>query len=163
MHDDKTYLPAGQVRARYGVSDMALWRWLRDEISAFQRPSESITDATGNWLILNPGKLRELTGARTQAQHSPTNAKAARWQGGFAETIKKVEKPKFSRSGCGFQDYTSRLSQTCFWRDSLAARITDARSRVVIGLHINELNSIKDEVAAFKAHCTERPSFGGEA
>jgi hypothetical protein len=55
------------------------------------------------------------------------------------------------------------LSQTVYWRDSLAARIADARSRVVIGLHVNEVNSIKDEVRAFKAHCAERPSFGGGA
>jgi predicted DNA-binding transcriptional regulator AlpA len=38
MHDDKTYLPAGQVRARYGVSDMSLWRWLRNEALAFPAP-----------------------------------------------------------------------------------------------------------------------------
>jgi predicted DNA-binding transcriptional regulator AlpA len=38
MHNDKTYLPAGQVRARYGVSDMAIWRWLRDEALRFPAP-----------------------------------------------------------------------------------------------------------------------------
>jgi predicted DNA-binding transcriptional regulator AlpA len=38
MHDQKIYLPAGQVRARYGVSDMALWRWLRDEALRFPAP-----------------------------------------------------------------------------------------------------------------------------
>jgi predicted DNA-binding transcriptional regulator AlpA len=38
MQDDTTYLPAGQVRARYGVSDMALWRWLRDEALRFPAP-----------------------------------------------------------------------------------------------------------------------------
>jgi predicted DNA-binding transcriptional regulator AlpA len=38
MHDDKTYLPAGQVRARYDVSDMAIWRWLRDEALRFPAP-----------------------------------------------------------------------------------------------------------------------------
>ena len=62
------------------------------------------------------------------APPNATNAKAARWQGGFAETIKKVEKPKFSRSGFDFQDYNAWLSQTIYWRDSLAARIADARS-----------------------------------
>ena len=35
---DQTYLPAGQVRARYGVSDMSLWRWLRDSELAFPAP-----------------------------------------------------------------------------------------------------------------------------
>jgi len=33
-----TYLPAGAVRARYGVSDMSLWRWLRDEALGFPAP-----------------------------------------------------------------------------------------------------------------------------
>ena len=97
------------------------------------------------------------------APPNATSAKAARWQGGFAETIDEVEQSKFNRSGFDFQDYNAWLSQTTFWRDSLAARIADARSRVVIGLHINELNSIKDEVSAFKAHCSERPSFTGGA
>ena len=72
---------------------------------------------------------------------------------------KQQYRTKFSST----QAYSDWLSQTVYWCDSLAARIADARSRVVIGLHINELHSIKDEVAAFKAHCAERPSFGGEA
>ena len=38
MHDQQTYLPAGQVRARYGVSDMSLWRWLRDKKLGFPHP-----------------------------------------------------------------------------------------------------------------------------
>jgi hypothetical protein len=34
-----TYLTAAQVRKRYGgVSDMALWRWLRDERLGFPQP-----------------------------------------------------------------------------------------------------------------------------
>jgi predicted DNA-binding transcriptional regulator AlpA len=33
-----TYLPAGAVRARYGVSDMSLWRWLRDDALGFPAP-----------------------------------------------------------------------------------------------------------------------------
>jgi predicted DNA-binding transcriptional regulator AlpA len=33
-----TFLPAGQVRNRYGVSDMALWRWLRNEGLGFPHP-----------------------------------------------------------------------------------------------------------------------------
>jgi predicted DNA-binding transcriptional regulator AlpA len=36
--DPQTFLPAGRVRSRYGVSDMALWRWLRNERLAFPRP-----------------------------------------------------------------------------------------------------------------------------
>jgi predicted DNA-binding transcriptional regulator AlpA len=38
MHDHQTYLPASQVRIRYGVSDMSLWRWLRDEALGFPHP-----------------------------------------------------------------------------------------------------------------------------
>ena len=33
-----TFLPAGQVRSRYGVSDMAIWRWLHNERLGFPRP-----------------------------------------------------------------------------------------------------------------------------
>jgi len=33
-----TYLPAGAVRARYGVSDMSIWRWLRHEALGFPAP-----------------------------------------------------------------------------------------------------------------------------
>ena len=36
--DGDRFLPTGQVRARYGVSDMSLWRWLRDETLNFPRP-----------------------------------------------------------------------------------------------------------------------------
>ena len=38
MHDDQVYLPAAAVRSRYGVSDMSLWRWLRDPKLGFPRP-----------------------------------------------------------------------------------------------------------------------------
>ena len=32
------YLPARQVWERYGVSDMTLWRWLRDPSKGFPQP-----------------------------------------------------------------------------------------------------------------------------
>ena len=36
---DTIYLNAAQVRSRYGgMSDMALWRWLRDETLGFPKP-----------------------------------------------------------------------------------------------------------------------------
>ena len=39
MQDDPTtYLTSVAVRARYGVSDMSLWRWLRNEATGFPRP-----------------------------------------------------------------------------------------------------------------------------
>ena len=37
-HEHQVYLPAASVRARYGVSDMSLWRWLRDETLGFPHP-----------------------------------------------------------------------------------------------------------------------------
>ena len=39
MQDDQTtFLPSAAVRARYGVSDMSLWRWLRNEATGFPKP-----------------------------------------------------------------------------------------------------------------------------
>jgi predicted DNA-binding transcriptional regulator AlpA len=38
MHDNKVYLPAAAVRSRYSISDMSLWRWLRDPKLGFPRP-----------------------------------------------------------------------------------------------------------------------------
>lgn len=38
MQDTQAYLPAARVRARYGVSDMSLWRWLKNEDLAFPHP-----------------------------------------------------------------------------------------------------------------------------
>ena len=38
MHDHQTYLPASQVRTRYGVSDMSLWRWLHHNSLGFPHP-----------------------------------------------------------------------------------------------------------------------------
>jgi predicted DNA-binding transcriptional regulator AlpA len=38
MQANREYLPAGQVRARYGVSDMSLWRWLHDPKLGFPAP-----------------------------------------------------------------------------------------------------------------------------
>ncbi len=38
MQDHQTFLPARQVRARYGVSDMCIWRWIRDEKLGFPTP-----------------------------------------------------------------------------------------------------------------------------
>jgi hypothetical protein len=38
MLDQQTYLPAAAVRARYSVSDMSLWRWLRDVELGFPQP-----------------------------------------------------------------------------------------------------------------------------
>jgi predicted DNA-binding transcriptional regulator AlpA len=38
MQSDQTYLPAAHVRKRYGVSDMAIWRWLHNEALSFPHP-----------------------------------------------------------------------------------------------------------------------------
>lgn len=37
---DKRYLPAKQVLARYGITDMTLWRWLRDKDLGFPQPKK---------------------------------------------------------------------------------------------------------------------------
>lgn len=38
LSDSDVYLPAPQVRKRYGRSDMSLYRWLRDETLNFPKP-----------------------------------------------------------------------------------------------------------------------------
>jgi predicted DNA-binding transcriptional regulator AlpA len=38
MQEQQAYLPSAAVRARYGVSDMSLWRWLRNEATGFPHP-----------------------------------------------------------------------------------------------------------------------------
>jgi len=35
---DEIFLPAAQVRSRYGVTDMTLWRWLSKKSADFQFP-----------------------------------------------------------------------------------------------------------------------------
>jgi predicted DNA-binding transcriptional regulator AlpA len=37
-HQDKRWLPGPRVRARYGVTEMTLWRWIHDEELAFPQP-----------------------------------------------------------------------------------------------------------------------------
>jgi predicted DNA-binding transcriptional regulator AlpA len=34
----QTYLPSSAVRARYGVSDMTIWRWLQNDKLGFPAP-----------------------------------------------------------------------------------------------------------------------------
>lgn len=38
MRDNPTFLPAKQVRDRYVVSDMSLWRWMHDKELGFPQP-----------------------------------------------------------------------------------------------------------------------------
>ena len=38
MQERECFLPAAQVKQRYGVTDMSLWRWLKDESLAFPEP-----------------------------------------------------------------------------------------------------------------------------
>lgn len=35
---EKKYAPSKVVRERYGVSDMSLWRWVRDKKMGFPQP-----------------------------------------------------------------------------------------------------------------------------
>ena len=35
MQERECFLPASQVKQRYGVTDMSIWRWLKDKSWAF--------------------------------------------------------------------------------------------------------------------------------
>jgi predicted DNA-binding transcriptional regulator AlpA len=61
---DKTYLPAAQVRARYGVSDVSIWRWLRNEALGFPTP-------------IRIGKRRYWRRAELEAWEASRNGAAA--------------------------------------------------------------------------------------
>lgn len=39
MASDQQYLTARQVLSRYGITDMTLWRWLRNPDLGFPRPT----------------------------------------------------------------------------------------------------------------------------
>jgi predicted DNA-binding transcriptional regulator AlpA len=39
MTQDRRWLPAPRVCARYGISDMTLWRWLHDADLQFPQPT----------------------------------------------------------------------------------------------------------------------------
>ena len=39
MSEQQTYLPAAQVCARYGITAMTVWRWLRNEALGFPPPT----------------------------------------------------------------------------------------------------------------------------
>ena len=43
------YLPGPKVRERYGVSDMTLWRWLRNAELKFPRPT--VINGRRYWLL----------------------------------------------------------------------------------------------------------------
>ena len=57
MKEVQTYLSAGDVRQRYGVSDMSLWRWLRDELWVFPVLCESMADGSGRVPNLKRGNI----------------------------------------------------------------------------------------------------------
>lgn len=38
MAENERYLSAPQVQKRYGITDMTLWRWLRNSDLSFPRP-----------------------------------------------------------------------------------------------------------------------------
>jgi predicted DNA-binding transcriptional regulator AlpA len=58
----RTYLKTAQVRRRYGdISDMTIWRWLKDEELGFPRPLRIKRERF--W------KLSELTGWEQRRRH----------------------------------------------------------------------------------------------
>jgi len=38
MQERESYLPAAQVKQRYSVSDMSIWRWLHNDQLRFPKP-----------------------------------------------------------------------------------------------------------------------------
>ena len=62
--DDDVLLTSKQVRARVGgVSDMCIWRWMRDERVQFPRPLQM--NRRNYWKL---GDLRRWQAAREQQQ-----------------------------------------------------------------------------------------------
>ena len=68
--NNQTYLPAVAVRARYGVSDMSLWRWLRDDPGF---PIQSEINGRRFWKLVD---LEAFEASRSEKQGAP-NASAA--------------------------------------------------------------------------------------
>jgi predicted DNA-binding transcriptional regulator AlpA len=66
MNPNEVYLPAKQVRARYGnVSDMALWRWLQDEQLNFPKPL--MINGRRYWKLSDLGQWEAVQAARKVA------------------------------------------------------------------------------------------------
>lgn len=42
MTSEDNFIPARKVLDRYGISDMALWRWLHDATMGFPQPARRI-------------------------------------------------------------------------------------------------------------------------
>ena len=42
METKKQYIPAGEVCSRFGVTQMTLWRWLKDDELGFPQPAMTI-------------------------------------------------------------------------------------------------------------------------
>ena len=38
MQERECFLPAAQVKQRYSVTDMSIWRWLKDDSLGFPQP-----------------------------------------------------------------------------------------------------------------------------
>ena len=41
MQERECFLPAAQVKQHYGVTDMSLWRWLKDDILGLSTPNQN--------------------------------------------------------------------------------------------------------------------------
>jgi predicted DNA-binding transcriptional regulator AlpA len=66
VHDHQTFLPASQVRTRYGVSDMSLWRWCRDDALGFPHPLR--INGRRFWKL---AELERWEASRTEKQEAP--------------------------------------------------------------------------------------------
>lgn len=60
------YLPSRDLRERYRVSDMSIWRWLRDDKLAFPKPT--VINGRRYWLI---AEIEQWERARAARAPSP--------------------------------------------------------------------------------------------
>ena len=58
------YLPSRQVRERYGVTDMSLWRWLRNPKLGFPQPT--IINSRRYWRVEDLEAWERTRGPRTE-------------------------------------------------------------------------------------------------
>lgn len=66
MNNVKRYISAADVCARFGVTDMTLWRWLKDETLGFPKP-----------LVIRRRRLFDLAEIEAFEEHQRATARVA--------------------------------------------------------------------------------------
>jgi predicted DNA-binding transcriptional regulator AlpA len=64
---DDAYLTSARVKRRYGVSEMTLWRWLRDNGLGFPKPI--YIGERRYWRLADLHQFDAACAARTRARH----------------------------------------------------------------------------------------------